>query len=158
MARVAAIKIALRQGICTAPKGMNDQGQRHLIQPWVKRLTGQFGQIPIADGAGIFRKPRPEFWGGSVIEKPCVEVGIMPPIIGRMGGVHGLSHVQIKQPIERAPDARIIRPVKRWFGPCAADTQRGGGAVEIKGNIAQLARDQRVTVKEDERPPIGQGV
>ena len=63
----------------------------------------------------------------------------------------------VKQIIQRFPDFRIARTIKGGLWPCSFAPQRCTGPFEIKRHLHQVARDQRVAVKKNERLTFGQG-
>ena len=80
MARVLAIKVPRWHGISSAAQGVDYQKQRHLIQPGVQRLPGQFWRRALVDIDGILAVQLAENFGTAIVKEASVKIEIAAPI------------------------------------------------------------------------------
>ena len=89
-------------------------------------------------------------------EPTGIEIQIALPIAVGLAEVEAGGEIQAKTVIKRAPDFRVAALVKLRLGPAALAPHRCRWSRKIKGQAFQIAQNQRVGVKKQERG-IGQG-
>src|SRR5690606_25562220 len=95
-----------------ATEGVDDEGQRHLVEPGIERLADELRGRVVADRQRRVEEPLAEGPGTGAEEPAGVEVEVAFPVLVGLGEVERGAEVEAEAVVERFPDRGVAGAIE----------------------------------------------